>query len=716
MVMTFPAGCRPGRLLALLMLTGLAVPAGAVQGAPAAARLPAYPVAPHSDQVDVLHVVPVADPYRALEELDAPATRQWLDQQRALTEATLAALPERTTLRQRIGRLHQHAQFGVPFRAGAQVLQTWNPGTLAQSLLVQVAADGRSRPLRTVLDPNRIARDGALVVTGYVASRHGRWLAYGVSEGGSDWTDWHVRNLQTGQDLPEVLRHTKYYAPVFDADEQGLFYSAFPAPAAGQELSAQDLGNAAFHHVIGTPASTDQKCFELPGQADWQFKPDLSGDGRWLVMAAGQGQVGDSGREDIYVQDRSTPGQPVRALVTGSRSAWVFVGSDAGQLFFLTNDGAPNGRIVTVDPANGDLRAARTVIAEGSAAIDVTQPSVTLVHHRLIVRSIAAARHQVTTYALDGSDARSVRLPGAGSVEGFAGQAGDTSTFYTFTNLITPPTVYRLDLPSGRSQVFRQATLAFNAHGLVQQQTFYTARDGTRVPVTLAFRRGLQRNGHNPTVLYGYGGFGIALLPEFSEARVAWLERGGVYALAHLRGGGELGERWHLQGQGAHKQVVFNDFIDAAQWLVDQRYTRPRQLAIAGDSNGGLLVGAVLTQQPALFGAALAGVGVMDMLRFDRFGQGAGWAAEYGSPAQADDFAVLRAYSPVHNVRTGLQYPATLVITGDHDTRVMPMHSFKFAAALQAAQAGAAPVLLYLETGSGHSGGGRSRGVPAARL
>jgi prolyl oligopeptidase len=381
------------------------------------------------------------------------------------------------------------------------------------------------------------------------------------------------------------------------------------------------------------------------------------------------------------------------------------VGSDAGRLYFLTTLGAPNGKVIAIDPVHPSANPPRTIIAERTEAIDLTETSVTLVDHQLIVRTIRDAHSRVMTYGLDGDPRREIELPGAGTAGGFLGRPGDRETFYSFTDLIRPRTVYRYDLETGQSRVFRTPRTNFDPRAFEEQQVFYPGKDGTRIPMLLAYHKGLKLDGRNPVLLYGYGGFGIPVLPEFSPKNIAWLELGGVYAIANIRGGGEYGEAWHRQANRSHKQVVFDDFIAAAAWLISQHYTASGRLAIEGESNGGLLIGACVTQRPELYGAAIAGVGVMDMLRFDRFGQGAGWTGEFGSPEDPADFAALFAYSPLHRVRTGTRYPATLIVTGDHDTRVMPMHSFKFAAAMQAAQSGPEPILLYIEKASGHGGG-----------
>jgi prolyl oligopeptidase len=679
---------------------------GAALGGAAAAQSPPgldYPPAVRGTTVDDYHGTLVPDPYRGLEDLDSTATRAWVDAEAKLTDRYLAALPGRDALRSRLAKLYDYERFGVPFVAHGRVFYTHNSGLQNQSVLY--TSDSVDARPRVALDPNASSKDGRLAVVGYVASHRGQLLAYGVSVSGSDWTDWHLRDLSSGRDLPDVIRNTKYYAPVFSHDDRGLYYSAFPAPAAGAELSAADLGDAVFYHAFGTPAAADRRLLQIADHPDWQYEPHLSEDGRWLVVTAGEGEVGDKGVENVYLVDLAAEQRPVTPMVEGFGAAYVYVGSDAGRLYFLTTLGAPNGKVIAIDPVVPNSVAAPTIIPEGSDAIDLTETSVTLVGHQLIVRTIHDAHSRVVTYALDGAARGEIELPGTGTAEGFLGRPGDSATFYSFTDLIRPPTVFRYDLKTSRSEVFRSPKASFDPHAFEQRQVFYPGKDGTRIPLLLAYRKGLQLDGQNPVLLYGYGGFGIPLLPEFSSARIAWLELGGVYAIANIRGGGEYGEAWHRQAIRSHKQVVFDDFIGAAEWLIAEHYTVATKLAIRGDSNGGLLVGACLTQRPDLYGAAIAGVGVMDMLRFDRFGQGAGWTGEFGSPQDPADFPAIYAYSPLHRVRPGTRYPATLIITGDHDTRVMPMHSFKFAAAMQAAQSAPEPILLYIEKSSGHGGG-----------
>jgi prolyl oligopeptidase len=668
-----------------------------------AAPGPGYPQARRDDALDDYNGVKVADPYRWLERLDSAETRGWVRAEARLTDSYLARIPIRQSIEQRLTALLDFEKFGMPFHKGQHYFYAHNSGLQPQSVLY--ASLGLDGTPAIAFDPNALSTNGALAIAGYLASPDGGTIGYGVSQGGSDWTDWHFRQLASGQDLPDLLRWTKYYHPIFSTDGKGLYYSAFPAPAPGQELRARDLGDAIFYHVLGTPQAADRKLYERTDHADWQFEPHLTGDGRWLVLRVGEGEVGDKGLENLYVIDLKGPIVAAAPLAEGFEANYIYAGADHGLLYFQTTLAAPRGRVIAIDPSAPGRAGWKEVVPQGADAMDVAGGSVTLVDHQLIVRTLHDVSSKVTSYGLDGRLRRELTLPGRGTAAGFGGEPDDLETFYSFTDLVTPTTIFRLDLETGASTVYRAPKGPFDTSVLESKQVFYPGKDGTRIPMSLVYKKGIKLDGANPTLLYGYGGFGISMLPHFDPTRLVWLERGGIFAVANIRGGGEFGEEWHRQAIRAHKQIVFDDFISAAEWLIAQGYTSTPKLAIEGGSNGGLLIGACVTQRPEIFGAALAYVGVMDMLRFDQFGQGAGWVGDYGVPHNPVDFKSLRAYSPYHNVRPATRYPATLVITGDHDTRVMPAHSFKFAAALQFAQAGPAPVLLRVRLSTGHGSG-----------
>jgi prolyl oligopeptidase len=687
------------RACVLLLLASIIVKAA--DTAPESNRI-TYPPARRDPVADDYHSTKVPDPYRWMEQLDSPETRAWVLAQAKLTDSYLEKVPVREALKQRLTTLLNFEKYGLPFHAGNRYFYTHNSGLQPQSVLYTTVGL-RSSP-KVAFSPSVSVATG-VSVAGYVASPDGRKLAYGLSQGGSDWTEWHIRDLRTGKDLPDVLRWIKYYAPVFAADSKGLYYSGFPAPAAGEELRARDLGNVLYYHALGSSTSKDRKIYERPDHPDWQFEPHPLRKSRWLVITAGEGQVGDKGLENVYALDTTSANSALVTLAEGFDAGYEYVGADRGVLYFQTSLNAPRGRVISIDPTQLDRKHWKEVVAEGPDALDLASGSVSLVGHQPIVRALHDAHTKVTLHGLDGRAPREVVLPGPGTASGFGGEPDDRETFYSFTDFVTPPTIFRLNLETGRSSIYRSPKLSFDNTLFETHQVFYPAKDGTRIPMYLVHKSGIKLDGSNPTLLYGYGGFGISVLPRFDATRVAWLEAGGIYAVANIRGGGEYGEEWHRQAIRARKQVVFDDFIAAAEWLIAQRYTSTPKLAIEGGSNGGLLVGACLTQRPDLFGAALAYVGVMDMLRFDRFGQGAGWVGDFGSPQNPDDFKTLLSYSPYHNVRPGTPYPPTFLITGDHDARVMPAHSFKFAAAMQAAQAGSSPILLRVRPSTGHGTG-----------
>jgi prolyl oligopeptidase len=702
----------PGKfsLAAILIVSGVAN----VEAADAAGILEnslKYPVARRDSHLDDYHGEKVPDPYRWMEELDSPETKAWVKAEAELTDSYLEKIPARKALKERLTKLLDFEKFGMPFHAGKRFFYSHNSGLQPQSDLLMT--DGLEGKPAIAFSPNSLPK--GVSIAGYVASPDGKVLAYGLSQGGSDWTDWHFRDLKSGKDLPDVLRWTKYYHPVFAPESKQIFYSAFPAPAPGEELRMQDLNNAIYYHALGTDSSSDRKVYARPEHPDWQFQPHLTRSGHWLVITAGEGEVGDKGLENVYALDLNpkVKDAPVIPLVEGFEAEYLFTGEDRGLLYFQTTLNSPKGRVVAVNPTDrgrgrergGGRTEWKEIVPEGTDAMDTAAGSVTLVGDRLIVRTLHDAHSLVTVYRLNGMREYEVNLPGIGTASGFGGTPNDKQIFYNFVGYVTPPAIYRLNVKTGTSHLYRAPRPSFDSSQFETKQVFYPSKDGTKIPMYLVYKRGIKMDGTNPTLLYGYGGFGISVLPRFDSARIAWLERGGIFAVANLRGGGEYGEEWHRQAIRGNKQKVFDDFIAAAEWLIAQKYTSTPKLGIEGGSNGGLLIGACVTQRPDLFGAALAYVGVMDMLRFDQFGQGAGWVGDYGSPQNPEDFKALRAYSPYHNVKPGTRYPPIMVITGDHDARVMPAHSFKFAAALQAAQAGPAPILLRVRLSTGHGAG-----------
>ncbi len=681
----------------------LALSCATLASAEPAAAPPAYPPAPRGDVVDVIHGVKVADPYRWLENLDSPETRAWVDAEGALTDAYLDGLPGREKIADELLKAYDYEKVSAPVERGGRIFYTLNTGLQDQPVLYVTDA-GVAEP-RALVDFNAVSPDGKLAYAGYRVSPRGAYVAYGLSHSGGDWTEWRVREVATGKDLPDRYEWSKYYAPAWAGDESGFYYSRFPTPPPGRELTVRDLGCQVRWHALGAPADRDPVVFERPDHPSWQFDPEVTDDGRWLVITVGDGQVGDRGLEEIHLLDLQAPDAKPVPLITGFAAEYIFVTSDGPYFYVQTNDSAPLGRVVAIDLRDPAPEKWRTIVPQTDRALE----NVVRSGDRLYVARLADASTRLSIFALDGSSLGEIPLPAIGNADPVAGRPEQRQAIYTFTSFTAPPTVYRYDPASGRSESFRPPRAVIDPAGFEIKEVFYASKDGTRVPMFIAHRRGLPLDGDAPTLLTGYGGFGSSVGPAFSPLYAWWMQRGGVLAEPCLRGGGEYGETWHQAATGIRKQTTFDDFIAAAQWLIAQRYTRAGRLMITGASNGGLLVGAALTQRPDLFGAVVIRVGVLDMLRFQLAGQGEGWQGDYGSIDVPEEFRALLAYSPLHSVKPGTSYPPTLVVTGDHDTRVAPWHSFKFLAALQAAQAGPAPVLLKLESTAGHGGGTRLR-------
>ncbi len=657
---------------------------------------PVYPAARRGDTADVLHGVRVADPYRWMEELDAPETRAWVEAENRLAESWLAQAPERAALRERLKTLWNYERYDVPWQDGGRYFYARNDGLQNQSVLY--VADSLEGAPRVLLDPNALRADGTVALAGYATSDDGRFLAYGLAEAGSDWNTWKVRDVATGQDLPDELRWVKFSGAAWTPDGKGFYYQRFDEPEPGRELAAENRFPRVHYHALGTPQSADRLVYQRLDQRDWYFGSTVSEDGRYLVL---QVESGSSVNNALFYRELGRPDAPVTELLKDFDAQYAFVGNDGPVFFVRTNLGAPRGRLVAIDTRRPGRAEWRELVPQA----EETLLEVSLVGEGFFAGYLKDARSLVRRFALDGRPQGEVALPGLGSVDGFGGRRRDKETFYSYESFTEPATVFRYDLASGRSGVFRRSRVAFDPGLYETRQVFYSSKDGTRVPMFLVHRKGLKLDGSHPTLLYGYGGFNVPETPAFSVSRLVFVERGGVFALANLRGGGEYGEAWHEAGRKLKKQNVFDDFIAAAEWLVKSGYTQPKRLAIQGGSNGGLLVGACLAQRPELFGAALPAVGVMDMLRFHKFTIGSAWVGDYGSPEDPEEFLALLAYSPLHNLKPGTCYPPTLITTADHDDRVFPAHSFKFAAALQHAQGCPNPVLARIETRAGHGAG-----------
>ncbi len=666
------------------------------------ARPMRYPETETVPVVDDYHGHEVADPYRWLEETESDETAAWVEAQNEITRSYLDALPSREPMRERLERLWNHERYDVPVHRGANYFFTHNDGLQNQSVLYKAAVPHAEREL--LLDPNKFSEDGTVALSSWVPSEDGTLLAYGLADGGSDWRTWHVRNVAEGTDRDDVVRWVKFSGIAWKHDNSGFFYARYDAPADGDELTGTNENQKLYFHRLGTDQSEDVLVYERSDEPKWGFSPRISDDGRYLVI---ENWKGSEPKNQVFIADLSAPGVmsvadiEVRPLIEGFDAEYTLTASTAGTLYFITDHEAPKRRLIAVDIDHPDRDHWQEVLPESEDVLE----SATLFGETFYAEYLQDARGKVTRHRRDGSLIDELELPGVGTVSGFGGRRDAGDTFFAFTNYVTPTSIYRIDLRSEQTELWRRPEVAFDTDDYVTEQLFATSPDGTRVPIIVTRHRDTELDGSNRTLLYGYGGFNISLTPSFSPARAAWLEGGGIFAVANLRGGGEYGRQWHEDGMRLKKQNVFDDFIAAAECLIDRGYTQPSRLAIEGRSNGGLLVGAAMTLRPELFGACLPAVGVMDMLRYHRFTIGWAWVTEYGSSDEADQIENLLSYSPLHNLEPGTCYPATLITTADRDDRVVPGHSFKFAAALQAAQGCAQPTLIRIETRAGHGAG-----------
>jgi prolyl oligopeptidase len=684
-------------LLAPLLALALAAADAASVATPAPARL-AYPVTRTVDVSDDYFGTKVKDPYRWLEDDNAADVKLWVKAQNALTDAYLATIPQRAPIRDRLTAMWNYERFGAPRLLGGRYFYTRNTGLQPQSVFF--VTDDPAKEGRVLLDPNAMSKDGTVAISGTSISDDGRLFAYAIADAGSDWQIWKVRDVETGNDLPDEVRWAKFGSVSFTRDGKGFYYSRFPATSEAEKLTAKNQNHQVWYHALGTAQDKDRLVYERPDQPEWYFAADVSDDGRWLVISAHKGTNPETA---IFVQDLSKPGSRVEPLVARMDAAYAFVDVQGDTFLFLTDKNAPRKRVVAVTHGKADEKDWKEIVPEGRGS-DVLS-SAHVVGDRLFATWMRDVKSAVEVYGLDGKKQADLPLPGIGTVGGFGGKRTDKETFYVFTSFLAPPAIYRLDVPTLTAALFRQPKVDFDPANYGVMQVFYPSKDGTKVPMFILHRKDVRLDGKNPTMLYGYGGFNLAMLPAFRVSTAAWLEMGGVYVIANLRGGNEYGKAWWEGGRLDRKQNVFDDFIAAAEWLQANGWTSPGKLAISGASNGGLLVGAVMTQRPELFGVALPAVGVMDMLRFHKFTVGWGWKSDYGSSETKAGFDTLYAYSPLHRLRKGTAYPATLVTTADHDDRVVPAHSFKFIAELQAAQGGPAPVLARIETRAGHGAG-----------
>jgi len=653
-----------------------------------------YPDTAREDVTDTYFGTEVAEPYRWLENDTSAATGQWVIAQNELTYSYLDNIKFRQGLKDRLTKIYDYPKYGSPFKKNDKYYFFKNDGLQNQSVLYsQASLDAEPEVL---LDPNKLSDDGTVALSQIAFSNNGKYLAYSIARSGSDWNEIYIMDLATKTLLKDVIKWVKFSGIAWQAD--GFYYSAYDAPVAGKEFSNKNEYHKIYFHKVGDAQTADKLVFENKKFPLRNCGAAVTDDEKYLVISETESTSGNS----LHIKDLSKPNAPLVTLEAGFENDYGVVDHVNGKLYVLTNWKASNQQLMEVDPAKPARENWKTILPETENVLE----GVSILGGKIVAEYLQDASNHVYTYDFTGKKLAEVALPAIGTVSGFSGDKDDNEAFYTFTSFTFPPTIYRYDVAQNKSEVFRKTEVNFNPEDYVSEQQFYTSKDGTKVPMFITYKKGLKKNGKNPLMLYGYGGFNISLNPSFSVARIPFLEQGGIYVVANIRGGGEYGEKWHKAGTKMQKQNVFDDFIGAAEYLIAQKYTSPEKLAINGGSNGGLLIGACMTQRPELFAVAIPEVGVLDMLRYQKFTIGWAWATDYGTSEESKEmFEYLKAYSPLHNVKEGVKYPATMVMTGDHDDRVVPAHSFKFAATLQHANTGNYPSLIRIDTKAGHGAG-----------
>ncbi len=672
-----------GKVLLLAMLTTTAIKA----------QVPAYPTAPKDNTVDEYFGVKVADPYRWLEDDTSEATAEWVKAENEVTDAYLKKIPQRRHLLERLRQVSNYDKVGAPFHRQGRWFFYKNEGLQNQSVLYVM--DRLGGEPKVFLDPNKLSDDGTVALKGVYFSHNNKYVAYIISRSGSDWEEIFVLDSKTGEQLKDHVKWAKFTNASWVGD--GFYYSAYDPPVEGKEYSNVNEGHKIYYHRVGTPQSDDQLVFANPAYPK-RFYGVYTNEEEIIQVLS---ESGAGAGNNIFVRDLRVPGSQFMQLTSNMDNMYDVVETVGEQLYIYTNDGAPKGKLMVADLSHPGISQWRTLIGEGDDVIE----SITFVGGRIVVTYTKDASTHAYLYNLEGKRLREIELPSVGSAS-FTGKFAEKECFYTFSSFTVPGTVYQYDLDSGNSTVYATPKVNFRQGDFITEQVFFESKDGTRVPMFLTYKKGMKKNGKNPVLVYGYGGFNISLTPSFSAMRLPFIEHGGIYAMVNLRGGNEYGEEWHLAGTKMKKQNVFDDFIAATEWLIANRYTSSSKVAIQGGSNGGLLVGACMTQRPELFAVAIPQVGVMDMLRYHKFTIGWNWASDYGTSDDSREmFEYLKGYSPLHNLKQGVAYPATLVTTADHDDRVVPAHSFKFAATLQACHTGKNPVLIRIDSKAGHGGG-----------
>lgn len=654
-----------------------------------------YPDSKPSKTVDTLHGIKVPDPYRWLEDLNSDQTSAWVKAQSSLTDSYLDAIPGRQALENHLTKLWNVERLGAPSFEGGYYFFSKNDGLQNQSVLY-LTKSLDTKPT-VLLDPNTFSNDGTVALSSYEVSPDGKYLAYSTSASGSDWVEWQVREISSGKDLSDHLKWSKFSGASWAKNSKGFYYGRFPKPKDGEEMMAKNIHKKIYFHEIGKPQSEDLLVYERPNHPKQGLYAWVTEDGKYLLIQVSQGTDTKNG---LFYKDLSNSASKVIELLPDFDASYDFITNLGSKFIIRTDLNAPKQRVISIDLNATPSDQWKTIIPESKE----TLRSVSHIGGLFIANYLKDARTEIRRFKIDGSSLPPVKLPGLGTATGFGGKSNQNETFYYFTSFTSPGAVYRYDVTSNVSTLLKAPKTQFDRDNYESRQIFATSRDGTKIPMFIVYKKNLKLDGNNPTLLYAYGGFNISLRPSYSPATIAWLDLGGIYVMANLRGGGEYGEEWHEAGMKLKKQNVFDDFIACAEHLITKRFTSSKKLSIAGGSNGGLLVGACMVQRPELYGACLPAVGVMDMLRFHRFTIGWAWQAEYGRPDDPEDFKNLLRYSPYHNLKP-TNYPATMVITSDHDDRVVPSHSYKFAAALQSAQKGNAPTLIRIESKAGHGAG-----------
>ena len=688
---------QTSQALALVVLISLLMPLALCCSLCDAQEKMNYPTTHQVDQSDDFHGTTVNDPYRWLEkDVSTPEVDAWIQEQNKVTSSYLSSLPGREKIEARLKELWDYDKYSTPFKRGNHYFYFKKTGLQNHEVLYRSETlDGEAT---VVLDPNTWSDDGTTALGGFTFSEDGKLLAYGIQESGSDWRTYRVMEVETGKVLEDKIEWMKFSGASWVKDSSGFYYSRYDKPKADKEMQELNLGQKVYFHKLGQSQSQDKLIYQDEENPEYGFGATVTEDGRYLILI---NWVGTDDRYRVLYQDlEDQTSDKISVLIDEFKNEYSLLGNQGSKLYFKSDLNAPKKCILTIDLAAD--RAPQVVVPEAADSIE----SASIVGDSLIVSYLQDAKSQVKVFDLNGKFVRDVELPGIGTARGFGGKRDQQETFYSFSSFNRPPSSYRYDLATGKSELVRSAKVDFNPDDYEVQQVFFKSKDGTKIPMFISHKKGLELDGTNPTLLYGYGGFNISLTPSFSISRLQWMEMGGIYAMVNLRGGGEYGKAWHKAGTKTNKQNVFDDFIAAAEYLIDKRYTSQQHLGIQGRSNGGLLVGACMTQRPDLFGACLPAVGVMDMLRFHRFTAGRFWTDDYGNADKDEaEFKALYAYSPYHNLKPGTEYPPTLVSTADHDDRVVPWHSFKFAARLQDAHEGDNPVLIRIETKAGHGSG-----------